>query len=223
MNDAPKPDFNPRMDELSIAIRRQEVARLYHRERLPMAVIAQRLGVHESTISRDVDAIEEAAIAQMEKDGRKMVRRLDRQWNDVIATAWIEYEKSKEPQTESTSQRIAGGESKTGENKTGEKSLVRLVKKGRTGDPRYLAVIIAATEKLAKLHRLGGFVSEPAIQVPIGPGATVVFYLPENGRPVHTHAQAQPPSPESPGAPKTIEAQVTSVSQTPTPSDGSQH
>lgn len=182
--------FNPRQTEVDIAIRREEVARLYHRERMSMYAIAARLGVSVMTISRDVDAIEEAAVTAMEKEGRRMVASLDRQLNGVLDEAWAAYEKSKQPAVESISQRVAGGNGKGAG--TGEKSLVKLLKKNQTGDPRYLAVIIAAAEKLAKLHRLGGFVSEPSIHVPVGPGGNVVIYIPDNGRTKHTPPQNQP-------------------------------
>lgn len=230
MSDEPTTSLQ-RSEELSIALRREQVAKLYQRQKLPMQVIADMLKVSPSTISRDVDAIEEAALALMEKDVRKMVRKMDRHWNDVIVEAWNEYERSKEPLTESTSQRIAAGrdlESDADEDggadeaptPAPEKSLVKVVRKTRSGNPRYLALIIAATEKLAKLHRLGGFVTEPAIQIPISPGANVVFYIPDNGRPVRASV---PEPPEPSAAPRTMDAEVTAVSQSPAPPDETPH
>lgn len=207
MNEPETQPQSTRAEELTISLRRSEVVKLYHRQHLTTYQIAEILHVDRSTICRDLDAIEEAALTEMEKEGRKMVLSLDRQFNAVIAEAWAAYEKSKEPAVESTSQRGNGDK--------GDRSSVKLVRKNQTGDPRYLAAVIAAGEKLAKLHRLGGFASEASIQMPVAAGAQVVIYMPENGRPVRVHKSSTPPAPSP--APRVMEAQTTTVSSTPAP------
>lgn len=128
-------------DEMTYTERRMEVATLYL-EGWRQSDLAERFGVNQSTISRDLAAIrqqwlESTLIDFNEAKARELARidKLEREY-------WEQYEASKGGRTVATVQEAAGGKRQT----------VR--KETRTGDPRYLSGVQWCIEQRLRIFGL---------------------------------------------------------------------
>jgi transposase len=129
-------------EEFEITERQQKVARLYIQGKY-QSQIADELKVDPATVSRDIQAIRENWRASALFDYSTAIGRELALLDAVEKEAWAEYLKSKEATVKDTRESIAN---------VGVK--VSVTKTTRTGDPRYLAIVMECSEKRAKLMGL---------------------------------------------------------------------
>lgn len=134
--------------------RREALPRLERRARavelwasgMAQVDIAELYGVDRATICRDIQ--------EVEKDLRKrgmatLEKKRDREIAEVEAvaqSAWEAYEKSKQPLTKTV--RLADASGGQGQ---GAQVKIQITKEERYGDPRFLEIVLRASERRAKL------------------------------------------------------------------------
>lgn len=126
------------VDATTMSHRRAQVANQYL-EGIPQQQIAINLGVHQSTISRDMKEIlaewRESAIRDFDEARQIELNRLFK----IEAELWAAWEKSKQDATSETEEISQAGKRTTKK------------KEGQTGDPRYLSLVFQCIDKRTKL------------------------------------------------------------------------
>lgn len=128
-------------DKRLIPFHRAEIAR-YYLQGKPIHEIAETMGLSKYTIHDDLEVIRQAwlrsTLVDFDAKRAEEVAKIDR----VEAQAWEEYERSKEPGSRSV--QGTGAQGSWTEDETTE----------RTGDPRYLQVVLKCIDRRIRLFGL---------------------------------------------------------------------
>ena len=156
------PKHNRKNGKHALMKRRQQVASLYVRGASQFDIAAD-LKVSQPTVSRDLEAIRklwiESTLADFTERLALELARID----ELERVAWVEFEKSRQPKTTTTSKR----EARAQRGRRG--GLIRLVPEvevttetetEKTGDPRFLDQVRWCVETRLKL--LGAFTNSEA-------------------------------------------------------------
>jgi hypothetical protein len=131
---------------LSLTERRRRVLELRSQNRLVWQ-IAQELGVTQRTVYRDIDWLASRRIEELDKEIVEHRRReLDLLYS-VNEEAWKAWDKSKEAYEKEQ----ASSEQRESANGTTTRSKVQTTRETTPGDPRFLQLILEASDKRAKL------------------------------------------------------------------------
>lgn len=140
--------ISPEQRDTVLARRHRQVARLYLRG-FPQGEIAQKLGVHASTVSQDLAKIRqywlESAKLDMDAIKAKELAKLDA----LEMEYWRAWERSKGEHTKRTRSYVEG--TAKGEKAEGVPVTVTETVEQTSGDPRFLAGIESCMQRRAKM------------------------------------------------------------------------
>lgn len=129
--------------KLNYTERRKEVASLYL-EGWRQVDLAERYGVNQSTISRDLEAVRQewlkSALVDFDEARARELARIDKLEREY----WEQYEASKEPQESVVKEQTESDEGKM-------RFKAQRKETARTGDPRYLSGVQWCIEQRLKI------------------------------------------------------------------------
>jgi hypothetical protein len=130
-------------EQLAIESRRCQVAELFLRGIKRQGVLARRLGVDRSTVSRDLKALnarwKEAAVRDLDAAKGQELEHIDQLQREY----WSAWEESKQGHETTTTEQTTGG--------GGDRTRAAIRKEDQHGDPRYLAGVQWCIEQRCKL------------------------------------------------------------------------
>jgi len=139
--------------KLEIEKRRLDVARVYSQGLHEQLEIAEKLGISQPTISRDLKVLKKRWMKEAVEDIDQAKGEVLREIQEARRVAWEGYEKSLD---DFKSKIIKGrGLGKDSQGKTTGESIEQTIKtEDRNGDPRFLEVVMKCIDRRCKLMGL---------------------------------------------------------------------